>query len=546
MFKKNQNHLQPALFSPENQMGKTFKSVLQGHWSGMFYEKVFKPLDEGLFSPLYCEDNGRPNFPVNILACLEVLKDLLTLTDEQLYENYLFNYTFHRAVGIENIEEYVFDLRTLYNFRSRVEEYETRTNTSLYEEIFKDGRDRIVEELALKTGLQRTDSVMIAANIKRMNRLMLFHKVFSNLVNDILKQKITLSEAYTGLVKEDEDSLSYRLPREKVSGKIQELAERMLQLILDYKKSEIISEMKSYKDAVRLLEEQCRIGGGRVTIKDPTDIDSSSMQNPSDPDATYRRKNDEDHRGYTVHAVETCDRDNPVQVITEVRTVKNNIDDAAVLSAELPALKRETDVETMITDGGFVSDEVRDTFDEHKVVLVTTAIRGKGLSPDALTSVAFPRDEMGLIAACPAGNVPTTRRRDKNGVVSASFDVRKCNICDYKQRCMAYRSEHLSRIVVDRHRAWLDERHAFMKSGEYKDLCLMRPPVEGLMEKMKPKYLRGRVLFRGMGRVRNRMILRAIGLNFRRYMAWILFSFLEIACLIENRYQLSKLEAFAV
>ncbi len=45
----------------------------------------------------------------------------------------------------------------------------------------------------------------------------------------------------------------------------------------------------------------------------------------------------------------------------------------------------------------------------------------------------------------------------------------------------------------------------------------MRPPIEGLMEKLKPKYLSGKIKFRGLIRVKQRMVLRAIGINFKRY-----------------------------
>ena len=63
------------------------------------------------------------------------------------------------------------------------------------------------------------------------------------------------------------------------------------------------------------------------------------------------------------------------------------------------------------------------------------------------------------------------------------------------------------------------------------------PAVEGLMEKLKPKYLRGRTLFRGRGKVRNRMTLRAIGLNFKRYWAWILDILSLFINLIETHSQ---------
>lgn len=111
---------------------------------------------------------------------LEILKETFTLTDEQLYENYHFNYLYQKALGVEDINEYSFSIRTLYNFRYSFGHYENKTGMDLFSKIFKDGRDKIISELELKTGLQRTDTVMIGANIKRMSRFTLFHKVLSN------------------------------------------------------------------------------------------------------------------------------------------------------------------------------------------------------------------------------------------------------------------------------------------------------------------------------------------------------------------------------
>ena len=103
-------------------------------------------------------------------------------------------------------------------------------------------------------------------------------------------------------------------------------------------------------------------------------------------------------------------------------------------------------LEAIVTDGGFISDGVRDMCDVLNIDLVTTAIRGKEQTEDVLTSVDFPVNETGLISSCPA-------------------DI---------------------------------------------------TPVKRSMEKLKPKYLTGRVLFRGLVRVRIRMIVMAMGVNFRR------------------------------
>jgi hypothetical protein len=54
-------------------------------------------------------------------------------------------------VGVEKINENSFAIKTLYNFRASMCEYETKTGKDLYMAIFKEGRARLIEELELKT-----------------------------------------------------------------------------------------------------------------------------------------------------------------------------------------------------------------------------------------------------------------------------------------------------------------------------------------------------------------------------------------------------------
>ncbi|MFI3177727.1 MAG: hypothetical protein R3Y67_09615 [Eubacteriales bacterium] len=44
---------------------------------------------------------------------------------------------------------------------------------------------------------------------------------------------------------------------------------------------------------------------GKSVAKDKKEITSSSLQNPSDPDATYRHKAGKDHKGYAGNIIET-------------------------------------------------------------------------------------------------------------------------------------------------------------------------------------------------------------------------------------------------
>lgn len=525
MFKANGNHVQPPLFSPGNVLPEVLRKRLDRHWSTAFYWKVFRHIDERLFQRLYSE-TGRPNFPVNILVGLELLKELHGLSDEQLYDRYHFDYTYQRAVGVERIEEHTFVIRTLYHFRAAVAEYEERTGANLYLEVFRAGRDRIIEELGVKTSAQRIDSVMIGANIKRMNRLSLFHRVFANVVRELEGKKIPVSEKYTGLLKDDEDGFCYRLPREKVGDTLEMIGNYLRELMLDH--ASALRGSAAYENAVRLLGEQAEVESGRVKPRSPDKISSGSMQNPSDPDATFHRKRDEEHRGYSTHAAETCDPDNKFQVITHIETVRNNVDDADVLAKELPHLKDETGLEAMIVDGGFVSSGVREACDALNVELIASAIRGTAQAEDALTSVDFQRDERGMVSSCPAGHAPVRRGLGEDGTLTAVFAAEQCRACPLKDRCIAHHAKGNGRIKIDIHRQWLDERRARMGDESYRRLMGLRPPVESLMEKLKPKYLSGRTQFRGLTKVRSRMILRGMTVNFRRYYLWLLLSFLKL------------------
>lgn len=248
---------------------------------------------------------------------------------------------------------------------------------------------------------------------------------------------------------------------------------------------------------IGFLKEQCNIRkDNKIELLEPKEIASGSLQNPADTDATYRFRKDEDHRGYAAHAAETCDVKNPFQVITHVETVKNNVDDAKVLSECIGTLKKNTNLETIIADGGFVSDNVRNECEKENVNFIATAIRGKENEKE-LDSLSFELDNNKLIEKCPNGERPKSQKLKEDGTLIANFESSKCVSCPLKEKCIAYKSEKQSRIKIDTKRRWLDERNAKFASGEYQTLCKLRPPVEALMEKLKPKYLKGRTLFEG-------------------------------------------------
>ncbi len=59
--------------------------------------------------------------------------------NQELWENYHFNYLYHKAFGIDDINCYSFSIRTLYYFRKRLDEHTRKTNEDLMVKVFADG-----------------------------------------------------------------------------------------------------------------------------------------------------------------------------------------------------------------------------------------------------------------------------------------------------------------------------------------------------------------------------------------------------------------------
>jgi len=123
MFRENKLHTQENLFNNLSTMDPRFKKRLEKSWAGLFYKHVFCKIDEKLFAPLYSSDNGRPNFPINVLVALEIIKHLKNFVDEVLFEAFAYDYQISYALGLRNIGELYFARRTFYDFRARLYKY---------------------------------------------------------------------------------------------------------------------------------------------------------------------------------------------------------------------------------------------------------------------------------------------------------------------------------------------------------------------------------------------------------------------------------------
>jgi hypothetical protein len=117
-------------------------------------------------------------------------------------------------------------------------------------------------------------------------------------------------------------------------------------------KSAYVTEL-AYQVPERIFTENFNLVDSSPRPKENTEIISGCLQSVDDLEATYRTKGTGHYKGYVANIAETCDPENPLQLITKVQVASNNVDDSQLLAEALPNLKERTGVETMITDGGY-------------------------------------------------------------------------------------------------------------------------------------------------------------------------------------------------
>ncbi len=93
MFKKSSKSGQLNIFTSPKSLfsGNSLKMYEDEHaWHNQFRKQVTMRIDEDIFRPLYCLDNGTPNAPIRILIAMMVLKEAEGLSDQKIFENCRF------------------------------------------------------------------------------------------------------------------------------------------------------------------------------------------------------------------------------------------------------------------------------------------------------------------------------------------------------------------------------------------------------------------------------------------------------------------------
>ena len=148
-------------------------------------------------------------------------------------------------------------------------------------------------------------------------------------------------------------------------------------------------------------------------------MDASSLQNPADPDATYRKKAGKEHRGYSANITETVDKNG--SVVTDYQYDVNTRSDVDYLRESLEAAETAEETEAWIADGAYASEELAELAADKNIGLLTTGLRGRK-PREILTQFKLSEDGH-AVTECPEGHTPRSSSyiRQTNSIRVSSF-----------------------------------------------------------------------------------------------------------------------------
>lgn len=528
MFKENKRQLQPYLISNVNDLPEKQRKLLESSWSGTFFREFYSRVAEEPFAEMYVDFPSRPNAPINELVSLEFLKAGNGWTDEEMYQHYLFDLQTRHALGLDQLGEAHFELRTLYNFRQRLSQHMQETGINLLDQAFEQVTDAQIEAFQLKTGQQRMDSVLLGSNIRQMGRVQLLVEVLQRTQRMLSEADQTrYAEDFAPYLHGHSGHYIYRLKSEEFPTHLQRIGELMQRLVEELRPT--YDQEPTYQVLARVFAEHFKIEEQDVKTKAAQELSAQSLQSPDDLEATYREKRGQGYQGYSANLTETCVPENPFQLITKTQTAPNCTDDSQLLAEALPNLKERTDLETLYADGGFGGLQADPVLQKQKVELVQTAIRGRQPDPEKLHLADFEiklDEESGkpLQVTCPQGqHVPAHTTHQQKGFV-AHFDPSICQTCSLfeKGQCPAQAGKRDERHHLRFTQAQAQAAQRRRRSRERKkEAGNLRSAVEATVRSVKHSFPAGKLPVRGQFRVACMVIGSAALTNVRRIQRYL-------------------------
>jgi hypothetical protein len=515
---------QQHLFDPWAYLSPKRRRMLEEGWPGLFRQHLLGELPVDLLKPFFTEAIGRPTKELHTLLGVMLFQQTMDLNDVEAVEQLAYNLQWHYALDIteESDEAKYVSEKTLWSTRQLMAE------NGIDGVMFEKLTDKLAKVFGVDPSNQRIDSVHIRSNMRRLGRIAIFSRTIAkflvNLKRHHRERFDTIKADVIGRYWGEKALAAFSLVKPTESEKtLKRVSHDLFDLVERFKDQAAVASMHSYKLMQRVLADQCRVdtdaaGAPQVTVKKPAEIPSDSLQNPSDPDATYSGHKGQ---GYQVQVMETFNRsedenekDKPLNLITHVEVQPACESDAeAVVPAIADTKIRGVGPDQLVADTLYGSDSNHQTAQVADVDLVAPTQKGNESRP--LTEFSF--NDKGYVEACPAGHVPErVKHKKKTDRYSAAFDPKLCQGCPHAEHCPVKPGKKKNYLRYSGKQYRLSVRRKAEKSEAFIDIYRWRAGVEATMSEYDRRTGVKKLRVRGMPAVRFCAKMKATGLNLLR------------------------------
>jgi hypothetical protein len=519
------DHKTRDLFDPFPFLGPKRKQRIEGSWAKVFREHILPTLPvEKVFSQ-YDPVMGAPTKELYAMLGLMIIQQMQDLTDEEAVDQFAYNLQWQYALNITSTADadaYV-SPKTLWTMR------DTLTEKGLYTALFDEVTKKLSEVFSVDVSKQRFDSVHIFSNMRHLGRIGLFMKTVKKFLVNLKRHHKELYDALDTaladryLTKKGESLFSMVKPSESAKT-LAALADDVFTLVEQFRGNEPVTSMNSYQLLARLLKEQCIVERvdthtTQVSVKANKDVPSDSLQNPSDPDASYDGHKGKGFQVQVAESYSTSEDTNTLNLITSVIVEPAHKSDA---HATIPLIEATEKLglkpETALADTPYGSDE---NCEKAKTmgVEVVSPVMGK-LGENSVPLTEFTMNSENEVLSCPAGCKPEkTRSKDDNH--TALFSKRTCCGCAKKKACPTLPGKKGHYLRYDDKAIRLARRRLLEDTPEFRDRYRFRAGIEGTMSQLDRVTGLKNLRVRGLSRVSFAAYLKAAGINIMRAAAFM-------------------------
>lgn len=507
---------QMGIEDPLYKLTEREKKLLKDSWAEEFGNTIFPLINEDRFSVLYSDNPAsRPNTPVNINVGLLMLKELFTQSDVEVMESMVFDIRYQYALHTTSYEEQPISKNSLSNFRVAIYKYNEEHGVDLLQEEIESHAQEFKKILNIDGRTVRMDSLMVSSSCKKLSRLEIIFSCVERLIKKIQELDVNILDENLKLYLEKghRNDTIYRCKDKDVDSKMNTVISDAVKLF-NICQGLSVEETDEFKALSRMIGEQTNSIEDKIELKPSKEISPDSLQNPTDPDATYRFKG-KGHIGYVANVIEEFNDTD--RILTQYDLKQNTYSDQNFSKDTINKYDKQEEEINVIVDGSYYSEEISKEAKANNINFIPSNLMGRSTNEENKGYEKFNIDEdEHVVKSCPMGNKPTDSNF-KKGIYTAHFPKDTCTNCPNLANCPIKEQKKKYYFKVSEtqlHRAQLMQ---LMETDEYKELINMRAGIEGIPSTLRRRYNIDNLPVRGEVRSKFWFGLKIAAINCKRF-----------------------------